>query len=47
MRLEKEALRLDGEDVPVVHCYGHGGCGVTLHWGCVQEAVALCGAVAE
>ena len=46
VRLERDTVRLDGADVPVVHCYGHGGCGVTLHWGCAVEAAALCDAIA-
>jgi D-amino-acid oxidase len=39
VRLEEE--RLDG--TRVVHCYGHGGAGVTLSWGCADEVAALVG----
>ncbi|CAN5754278.1 FAD-dependent oxidoreductase [soil metagenome] len=28
---------------PVVHCYGHGGAGVTLSWGCAEEVRGLVG----
>ena len=28
-------------DQRVVHCYGHGGSGVTLSWGCADEVLAL------
>jgi D-amino-acid oxidase len=38
IRLERE----DGTDgVPRVHNYGHGGSGVTLSWGCAEEALGL------
>ena len=38
VRLE-EQRRADGGRV--LHCYGHGGAGVTLSWGCADEVVAL------
>jgi D-amino-acid oxidase len=27
----------------VIHCYGHGGAGVTLSWGCAADVVELAG----
>ncbi|WP_372410716.1 NAD(P)/FAD-dependent oxidoreductase [Streptomyces luteireticuli] len=39
-RVRLEAGRLPGGAL-VVHNYGHGGAGVTVSWGCAQEAVAL------
>jgi len=37
VRLEAETTR----STRVVHCYGHGGAGVTLSWGCADEVVGL------
>ena len=31
----------DGLGRPIVHCYGHGGAGVTCSWGCADEVVVL------
>jgi D-amino-acid oxidase len=33
--------RLAREGRPVVTCYGHGGAGVTLSWGCAADVVGL------
>lgn len=45
LRPRRSAVRLEREErsgaSPVVHCYGHGGAGVTLSWGCAQEAASL------
>lgn len=35
LRLESEVV----DTVPVVHCYGHGGSGITLAMGCANDAV--------
>jgi D-amino-acid oxidase len=35
-------LEVEGRDGrTVVHCYGHGGAGVTLSWGCAADVTAL------
>jgi D-amino-acid oxidase len=44
LRPARSAVRLEREDRSaglVVHCYGHGGAGVTLSWGCAGEVVEL------
>jgi D-amino-acid oxidase len=43
LRPARPSVRLDAEG-RVVHCYGHGGAGVTLAWGCAVEVAALLGA---
>jgi D-amino-acid oxidase len=40
IRLERQACA-DGRRL--VHCYGHGGSGFTLSWGCADEVIALLG----
>ena len=46
LRPVRPAVRLQVEG-RVVHCYGHGGAGVTLAWGCAGEVAALLGAGGE
>jgi D-amino-acid oxidase len=45
LRPARPAVRLEAEErsgaAPVVHCYGHGGSGVTLSWGCGREVTQL------
>jgi D-amino-acid oxidase len=46
LRPARPSVRLETEFTasgPVVHCYGHGGAGVTLSWGCADEVAALVG----
>ncbi|GAB2682383.1 FAD-dependent oxidoreductase [Thalassiella azotivora] len=42
LRPARSAVRVATEhraDGAVVHCYGHGGCGVTVSWGCAADVV--------
>lgn len=45
LRPARASVRLDEERIAngtrVVHCYGHGGAGVTLSWGCADEVASL------
>ncbi|MGW3729546.1 FAD-dependent oxidoreductase [Streptomyces sp. F001] len=45
LRPVRDAVRLERELLPdgrvLVHNYGHGGAGVTVAWGCAQEAAGL------
>ena len=40
LRPARPAIRLERVD-DVIHCYGHGGAGVTLSWGCADEVAGL------
>ena len=42
LRPVRPAVRLKREG-DVIHCYGHGGAGVTLSWGAAEEVVAVSG----
>jgi D-amino-acid oxidase len=49
LRPARPAVRLEVEDqerTRVVHCYGHGGAGVTMSWGCADEVALLVGSPA-
>ncbi|KAF2362830.1 FAD dependent oxidoreductase [Trinorchestia longiramus] len=38
VRLEEDCVvTASGRRVPVVHNYGHAGCGITLMWGCARD----------
>jgi D-amino-acid oxidase len=53
LRPARPTVRLETEHRPtdtdlghtVVHCYGHGGSGLTLSWGCADDVVAAVGAL--
>ena len=42
LRPARPEVRLE-RDGDVIHCYGHGGAGVTLSWGCAGDVVGLAG----
>jgi D-amino-acid oxidase len=46
LRPSRPAVRLERAG-DVIHCYGHGGAGVTLAWGCADEVVSLAGTGTE
>jgi D-amino-acid oxidase len=42
LRPGRPTVRLEREG-DTIHCYGHGGCGVTVSWGCADDVVGLAG----
>ncbi|PAZ17038.1 amino acid oxidase [Streptomyces sp. SA15] len=48
LRPTRDAVRLEREPLPdgrvLVHHYGHGGAGITVAWGCAEEAAELAAA---
>ncbi|XP_033126987.1 D-aspartate oxidase-like [Anneissia japonica] len=41
VRLERETKTIGHKTIQVVHNYGHGGRGVSMHWGCANDAANL------